>query len=345
MNDIIRTGWDIGGAHLKVAQCDQNDQFLQAIELPCPLWQGLDKLEQAISEAIQQILPSQQHRLTMTGELVDIFPNRQVGVNTILDTLHRALPNTDIKVYAGSLKLLSIGEARKHWQQVASKNWLASASYAAQQQGHGLFIDVGSTTSDIILFHDHSVHPIGHTDYERQISHELHYAGAIRTPLIALAQVVPFNNHRIRIAAELFATTGDCWCLMDQLNPNDIHDTSSDGESWDKDQCINRLARLLGADGHQHSRQHWLDLASWFCELQIQQLTQSIQHVLSAHAALPKGTPIIGAGVGRFMIKRCAENLSMPYRDFSESVDPVMPSAADHAPAAALALLADGELT
>jgi hypothetical protein len=54
--------------------------------------------------------------------------------------------------------------------------------------------------------------------------------------------------------------------------------------------------------------------------------------------------PLVGAGVGRFLVKTVAERLHWPYHDFAEVI-PVAPvdmplNAADCAPAAAVALLA-----
>ena len=37
-------GWDIGGAHLKGVRVEDG-VITKAVQLPCPLWQGLDKLE------------------------------------------------------------------------------------------------------------------------------------------------------------------------------------------------------------------------------------------------------------------------------------------------------------
>ena len=55
--------------------------------------------------------------------------------------------------------------------------------------------------------------------------------------------------------------------------------------------------------------------------------------------------PIIGAGIGRFMARECAEQLGSPYIDFGELTSPHSSQAADHAPAAAIALLACQQLS
>ena len=81
------SGWDIGGAHIKVARCDQDGQLLQVIQVACPLWHGIDQLETAIESIFAQLDNKDDiAAITMTGELVDIFTDRRwidVSVNNL----------------------------------------------------------------------------------------------------------------------------------------------------------------------------------------------------------------------------------------------------------------------
>lgn len=344
--DTYITGWDIGGAHLKVAQCDQQGQLLHTIEIPCPLWQGIEHLQHAIQTAQQQLGAQQAvAAITMTAELVDIFADRQTGVSAILDCVTQFIPDEHCIVYAGEAGWLSPSQAKVQWQQVASRNWHASAVFSAKQVEQGLFIDIGSTTSDIIPIHNNQAIPNALTDFDRQANSELHYAGAIRTPLIAIAHQAPFAGKTIRLAAEVFATTGDYWCLLDQLDPASICDSSADGQTWQAQDCARRLARLLGTDAHHYPFEQWQQLAQWFAQQQIAQLLTACETVLSAHPSITANAPIIGAGIGRFIVKQCAKQLGRAYIDFSELTEPSSSDAADHAPAAAVALLACNQLT
>ena len=49
MPDAITTGWDLGGAHLKVAQIDGAGRLRTAQQLPCTLWRGLEHLTEMLS--------------------------------------------------------------------------------------------------------------------------------------------------------------------------------------------------------------------------------------------------------------------------------------------------------
>jgi probable H4MPT-linked C1 transfer pathway protein len=341
------TGWDIGGAHLKVAQCTQQGELYQAIEIPCPLWRGIEQLEKAIIAAQEKLIhPTLINAVTMTGELVDIFLDRQSGVASILNCLQSLIIKDSCQVYAGNHGWLTPNQAKKDWQEVASRNWQVSADYTASHIEQGIFIDVGSTTSDIIVIDKHQARPKAFNDFERQAISELHYAGAIRTPLIAIAHTAPFDNKVIRLAAEVFATTGDCWCLLEQLNPINIKDIAADEQAWQKPNCIRRLARLLGTDAHEFPEQQWYKLAQWFAQQQTAQLQQACQTVLTSYGrTIHNNAPLIGAGVGRFMIQECAKQLGRDYIDFSTLMSPHSSDAADHAPAAAIALLASQELS
>ena len=70
-------GWDIGGAHLKAILLADGGEVLQVLQLPCPLWRGLDQLETAIAHTLNAFkieVSSACHAVTMTGELVDYLP-------------------------------------------------------------------------------------------------------------------------------------------------------------------------------------------------------------------------------------------------------------------------------
>ena len=43
-------GWDIGGAHVKAAR-REGGRIVDAAQWPCPLWQGMDRLDAALALA------------------------------------------------------------------------------------------------------------------------------------------------------------------------------------------------------------------------------------------------------------------------------------------------------
>ena len=128
MNTSI-IGWDIGGAHLKAAWLNISAQSLQVIQVACPLWQGIAKLDQAFVEVISQLPAGNPiHAVTMTGELVDCFESRQQGVEAIIASLLRQFSKEKCWIYAGSGGFLaSDAVSEQAVMQIASANWLANA--------------------------------------------------------------------------------------------------------------------------------------------------------------------------------------------------------------------------
>ena len=92
MNISNFIGWDIGGAHLKFANINNNGKILSVGQCATPLWRGLSILENALINTIRRIpMKKQSHALTMTAELTDIFKDREEGVNSIINLCHDIL--------------------------------------------------------------------------------------------------------------------------------------------------------------------------------------------------------------------------------------------------------------
>ena len=49
MNKPI-AGWDIGGAHVKLALLDASGQIIAVAQQACPLWKGVDYLHRTLTE-------------------------------------------------------------------------------------------------------------------------------------------------------------------------------------------------------------------------------------------------------------------------------------------------------
>lgn len=338
------SGWDIGGAHLKVVRCDNAGQILQALELPCPLWMGIDALRKAIRLALDTLNNElDQQFVTMTGELADCFPDRANGVSDILACFAEYFPTDRVSVFSRN-GWLSQEEARLNWEAVASMNWLASAQLVAMHYSQGLLIDCGSTTTDIICLNQGAPQLTAFDDQGRLSSGELLYTGVIRTPLMAICQKLPFQGQWQSVAAELFATSGDCWCILNEIDALQIHDKSADGKDWQHNNCQRRLARMLGTDKDLYSAATWQHVAQWFTEQQTQQIHNTCMQVLSAHRDMDEQAPVIGAGVGRFLARKIAERLQRPFHDFNTLLN-THDTAAAYAPASALALLAQQQFT
>ncbi|SJM90286.1 hydantoinase/oxoprolinase family protein [Crenothrix polyspora] len=339
-------GWDIGGAHLKAVTINTAGEVSGVFQQPCPLWKGLDQLRNAASTIMQQLdaTTPTQHAITMTGELVDLFTNRDDGVKHIINTFNALISNTELLVFAGSAGFIPAQHCTaQHYQDIASSNWLASATFAAQCIDNGLFVDIGSTTTDILLLQDQQVLTQGSTDYQRLCSQELIYTGIIRTAVMAVTRHAQDEGQTVGLMAEYFATMADVYRLTYELNENDDQTDTADGAEKTITASARRLARMIGCDFHPAALPRWQRFAENIRHQQLQFLQTGCQIQLQRSLSSTR-VPLIGAGVGRFLVQTIALNLGHPYVDFASllpnTANQTQRNAADCAPALAVAYLA-----
>jgi probable H4MPT-linked C1 transfer pathway protein len=333
-------GWDLGGANIKSA-CVEGGRVVSVTQTPCPATQDRRKFDEAFGQALAALTSAASiHAVTMTGELSDVFADRQEGVGYLAKMVGQALPQ--VIIYAGRAGFVSPQDAVNHVVDIASANWHASASLAAQQCSEGLFIDIGTTTADLIPFRNGMVASSGYTDAERLQTGELVYTGVVRTPVMGIAQDATFRGRKQRIAAERFATMADIYRLTGELPEDADPYPTADQRGKSREESAARLARTLGMDAFDAETSDWVALANDFAGRQLSLLQEAATQVLTAASVLA-AAPIVGAGCGRFLVRRLAESLGRNYLDFSDLIntDPrAREMAARCAPAVSVAILA-----
>jgi len=337
------TGWDVGGAHLKVAALDGHGRVEQVHVLPCPLWLGLHHLEAATDQALALLGGgTRRHAMTLTGELADIFRDRPEGVRTLVQFMAARLAGRELLVYAGSAGFFTPEAVAEHPELVASANWLAAATFAAARLACGLLVDIGSTTTDITLVSAGRVHNRGYTDHERLHYEEIVYTGAVRTPVAAIVQRVPFAGEWLPLMAEQFATTADVHRLTGALPEHADLLPACDNGPKTVEGSARRLARMIGLDADTAPLAAWRRLACHVSEVQLRRVQVACERALS-RGIVDEAVPVVGAGVGRFLVEQLAARLRCAYIDFGSLLD-ARPAerarAADCAPAVAVAELA-----
>ncbi|WP_372395507.1 hydantoinase/oxoprolinase family protein [Azospirillum sp. HJ39] len=333
-------GWDIGGAHLKAAWA-ANGRLCDAVQVPCRLWQGLAELDTALSAVLERLPADADHVVTMTGELVDLFEDRAQGVHTLIDRMGAALPKGRLRVYAGRRGLLSPVEARGRVMDVASANWMATAAVLARRLPAALLVDMGSTTTDIVPVRDGAVVARGVTDHERMAVEELLYTGLTRTAVMAMERTALVAGERLPMMAEYFATSADLFRVLGRLDEAADQHPAADNGAKTVEASLRRLARMVGHDAGDYEPAVWRAMAGDLTERQLRRIHDAASRVLSAGTPpLPVDAPVVGAGVGRAVVKEVAARLARPYRDFCDVVGAHGQGwVASCAPAAAMALL------
>ncbi|KXU83539.1 H4MPT-linked C1 transfer pathway protein [Paraburkholderia monticola] len=340
-----RFGWDVGGAHVKVSLADASGAVLDVAQWACPLWQGLDHLHRTIDLVFarwpQARTAAAHHAVTMTGEMVDLFEDRAAGVRAIVAALAERL-GASLRFYAGDAGWLAATDCAAGWRQVASANWLATASWVATRMVNALLVDIGSTTTDIIPIVDGRVAALGMTDAGRLATGELVYHGVVRTPLCGVAHRIEFGGAMLNVMNEWFATTADVYRLTGELDPQ--HDVQPSADQGPKTQAASRarLARMIGHDAHDASDLEWLQFARRWRALQLREIGANLLRVVAAHPTLA-AVPLVGAGCGRFLAAALARDEARGYVDFGALAgvpDALAAWAATCAPSVAVALLA-----
>jgi probable H4MPT-linked C1 transfer pathway protein len=312
------------------------------VEVACPLWQGLSHLETALASVRSAVGKGTLHAITMTAEMVDLFLSREDGVRQLVEALRLGLPGAPLRFFAGSDGFLDASAAANAGVRIASANWLAAAAVAARATGSALLVDVGTTTTDLIPVIVGRVAAEGVHDAGRLVAGELVYTGVVRTAIMALTPRAPFDGEWVPLMAEYFANLADVYRLTGQLPPRaDLH-PAADGGPKTLVGSARRLARMVGRDLESAPMAAWQDLAGWLAREQARQIGDACDRMLS-RPDMPRDAPLIGAGVGRFVLPGIAAARGRSYREFAMLV-PTVPGAeagaSDCAPAVAVALLA-----
>lgn len=311
MTEVL-IGLDLGGAHLKLAAVAPDGHLLRAQQVPCRLWQGLERLDEAMAVLLADVPAQAPVALTMTGELSDLFADRRFGVLSLLARMERLVGRARLHVYAGHHGLLPPERIEEDPLAAASMNWLASAQALALRVEAGLFVDMGSTTTDILPLRAGRVSTCSTTDAERLAAGELVYTGLTRTPLMALATRAPVAGRWTGVIAELFATSADAWRVLEMLDEAADQHPAADGGEKTRDGSLVRLARMVGHDRADLSDAHWQALARYFADRQLCLVEEALALQMSRLPELA-GAPLVAAGAGAGLVEALARRAGRPY--------------------------------
>jgi probable H4MPT-linked C1 transfer pathway protein len=325
---------DIGGANLKTA-----DGKGYAQSFPFAMWRESARLAHQVRAAIAEAPPCDHLAITMTGELADCFESRAAGIRFILQGVSDGSDNRHARVYLVDGRLVAPQVALSLPQLAAASNWNALARFAGRYapSGPALLIDVGSTTCDVIPLVGGKPVAKGATDIERLLTAELVYTGVERSPLCAVAHLVPYRGQSCPVVHEVFATMRDVYLVLDQLVEDPGNIQTPDGKPATRAFARARLGRMIAADGEEFNHRDAVALAKSAADAQVATLAAAIRQVADALPAKPQ--IIILSGHGEFLARSALEFLQLSAR--IESLTELLgPGISRSAPAHALAVLA-----
>jgi probable H4MPT-linked C1 transfer pathway protein len=337
----ITAGYDVGGAHLKVALTD-GGRTIAVRQIACPLWQGLERLDAAFAETAPLVARAEVHDVTMTGELCELFPDRRTGVRVILDRLGPLLPQ-GFRVWMGLKGIGDVAMAETEPMHAASTNYLATATLIGRRVPDALLIDMGSTTTDIIGIVGGKPAPRGITDGERLVTSELVYTGLTRTAPCVVSHSGRLRGHDQRLAAGGFASMADVRRILGELPDSVDQHAAADGRGKSVEESVARFARVFGRDAEDASVEEWRRSAREIADKQMAEIRLAAASVLAEFRQL-SDAPVVVAGIGASAVAAVLAQQGKRIVRFSTLAE-VAPDCADWAtycaPAVAVALLAD----
>ena len=312
-------GFDIGGANTDLAVIDFENGEIKNIEVDfayLPMWSNNDDLSKVLVELIENIcLVSDIDAvgISMTAELVDAYDTKKDGV---LDVVKKCEETFSCPIaYVGVDGMLSKEEIEQTPLKAAAANWIATAQIATLISDNCIFIDTGSTTTDIIPIKNGKECAIGKSDFDRSATGELVYTGTLRTNLASFLDNVELNCKKYRVASELFAQTADVYTVLGLISEEDYVCDTFDGESKSKMDCAKRIARVVCADLEMLSFEDICDMSKFIHQKQIEQIADGLKQVHETQNL----DLIVTTGLGKDILDRpAAELLGLEVRSMGD---------------------------
>ena len=302
-------GFDIGGANTDLAVIDFEDGEIKNMEVDfayLPMWSNNDDLSHVLVELIENICPVSEIDavgISMTAELVDAYDTKKDGVLDIVKKCEETF--TCPIAYVGVDGMISKSEIEKDPLKAAAANWIATAQIATLISDNCIFIDTGSTTTDIIPIKEGHECAIGKSDFDRSATGELVYTGTLRTNLASFLDKVEINGKEYRVASELFAQTADVYMVLDLITEDDYICDTFDGEGKSKIDCARRIARVVCADLEMLSMDDIVEMSEVIHQKQIAQIADGLKQVVETQGL----DLIITTGLGKDILDRPAAEL------------------------------------
>jgi probable H4MPT-linked C1 transfer pathway protein len=274
-------GLDIGGANTDCTIINiENDKLVSMKNKReyFPMWKNNDKLQDCLKKFIIDDRDIDIICVSMTAELADGYLSKTEGVrdisNKVLEVFDR---NKVFFVTFDGLK--KIEELKENYLMAAAANWIGTAEIIKYIKKDCIFMDIGSTTTDIIPIKNQKEIAEGHSDLERLISGELIYTGMLRTNLASIVHTVPITSQNSRVSSELFTISADMHRILGNISENDYTCSTPDNQGKDIISCKRRLARLVCADLDPLEDKEIIKLAHYIEDKQIEQIYEGLKQV------------------------------------------------------------------
>tara|TARA_Y100000746_G_scaffold131283_1_gene112368 strand:+ start:2212 stop:3261 length:1050 start_codon:yes stop_codon:yes gene_type:complete len=313
-------GWDIGGAHTKFTiSFQKNDRYLCKIILN-ELWRPKKSLSLIINKLHEKYHDKFNiiNAITMSGEMSDIFKDRKEGVNQILSSFKSK--NVTSYIYNIDEGLIPIDSKFKHLS-VASANWHIIAKYLSNYHKNIVAIDIGSTTTDIILIKNFKCINKRKDDFSGLRSLELLYTGVLRTPIYSVVQNLSIDKKTYNVIPEDFATMSDIYRILSIIPAKFNYSTTADAKHKTIKDSFIRLARIFGFDYSHINKSLLLKLAKKIHTVHLGKISCTIKSHIIKNFDSKNNFKIVGMGVGQELVKSIANKNKWDYSSLNNFIN------------------------
>lgn len=279
---MIMAGFDIGGANTDCSIIEVKDNKIVNTKSSfkyLPMWKEKDNLGKCLKELVKDE-KFDAVSVSMTAELVDGYETKKEGV---MDVATKVI-NTFKDVPVGFVTFNGIkdyDELKKNPLDAAAANWIGTTSLIKFIKDDCIFIDMGSTTTDIIPIINGKECAEGHTDLERLCTGELVYTGMLRTNVATIVNELPIHGYYATVSSELFAITADVHTILGNIKDYDYSCQTVDGNNKDKTSCMRRISRVVCADLETVTEKEIQKIAEYIYKSQIEQVKNGLLKVVN----------------------------------------------------------------
>ena len=313
-------GWDIGGAHTKYTISSDTRDIVESRIILCELWKSLSQLE-GIIKSIDIKYRKKFHiinLISMSAEMCDIFSSRREGVKAILSLFeNKGFINHIYSKDNGILKF----QGFKKYSSLASTNWMAIPDYLKNMDKNIIAIDIGSTTTDIVLIKNHICINKRHDDYSGLNTKELLYTGVLRTPIYSVINTLNLNKRVYNVIPENFATMSDVYRLLSIIQKKSDYTNTADGRLKSKKDTLNRISRVFGFDYCMDKNKTIHMLSRKIMSAHLDQISYTIKSHIKDNFSTVKDLKVIGMGVGRMLINMISKKNNWKYMSLDQYIN------------------------
>ncbi len=304
----IYIGWDIGGAHTKYTVSFESKDVVECRIIHCELWKSLSKLEDIIENVNFKYKKKFNiiNLITMSAEMCDIFCSRKKGVKSILSLFEKR--DFINHIYTKDNEILKL-QGFKKYSSCESTNWMVIADYLKSFDKNIVAIDLGSTTTDLVLIKNHICVNTRYDDYSGLNTGELLYTGVLRTPIYSVTNSIVLNKKTYNIIPENFSTISDIYRLLNIIKNKSDYTNTADGRSKSIKDTLHRISRVFGFDYTADNNDTIIKLSKKIMSMHLDQISYTIKSHIKNNFSNAKNLKIIGMGVGRTLIQIiCTKN-------------------------------------